>query len=196
MTPLYVSLVLMACAALAIVAVSRVSRGWALAFGVAAYALAFALSRSIGFAAVAQGWTVMAAASAALYAVSGRSVGSVRKSGAVSGTIATFIVSLLAWPLVFPGIRVAEHDVDTVAPPTVIVANPQRLEADDDDTELPENDKTFDTPKENRTRAAQLFRAPDAGLRRDDVYARAAAFGRHNEEGARVDDSLEGLVTS
>ncbi len=196
MTPLYVSLVLMACAALAIVAISRVSRGWALVLGFASYVSAFALSRSLGFVPVAQGWVVMAAASAALYAVSGRSVGSERKSGVVSGTIATFIVSLLAWPLVFPGIRVAASDPETVAPPVGFAADTQRLHADDDDNELSQSDETSDTPSENRARVAQLFYVPDATLRRDEVYASAAAFGRLHDEGARVDDSLDGLTSA
>jgi hypothetical protein len=105
-----------------IIAISRVKYGLALLAGLGAYFGAIGLVRALGIDAVAIAWATMAASMAAIYATTNTTTGGERNAGVVPSTIASFIVGLIGWPLVFPGIRTPKTDPTRAASPPPLAA--------------------------------------------------------------------------
>ena len=136
MTGLPFALLVMLGWAFAIVVLSRWKYGFALLAGLGTYVGAFALGRELGAQPVATAWATMAAIGAIVTTIREPMGSDGRNVSVVPSTIATFIVGLLAWPLVFPGIRTPKSDPAAVAasaPQSVTAASTAQAHDDTDD---------------------------------------------------------------
>jgi hypothetical protein len=144
MTTIAFAVAIMLSWALVVVACSRWKYGLALLAGLACYAAAFALARVLGAGAVGNAWVVMAAIGAIISSLRERARSDGSKVPLIPSSIATFIVGLLAWPLVFPGIRTPKADqkvveaATTTATPTMTPRAVVPIVSDDDDDDEPE----------------------------------------------------------
>jgi hypothetical protein len=129
-----------------VIALSRWTYGLAFLGGLGCYVGAFLLGRELGFASVAQAWVSMAAIGAVISTVSERKGSDGRPVPFVPSLIATFIVGLLAWPLVFPGIRTPKTEAPAAQPPAAASADADEVDASEAIAPVPEGKPLADRP--------------------------------------------------